>query len=778
MQHNHISTATDTGIDESLYSRQLYVLGFEAMRRMLNSNVLIINVRGLGVEVAKNVALAGVRSLTLWDQSPTASTDLAAQFFLTEADIGRPRAAACASRISELNEYVPVKVLDVPADQLFTAVTFAAYQVIVLLDGDKEQKLKASRLARQAQAAFIAANVRGLFGAVFCDFGPSFVVSDVTGEPPLSGLVSMITEDGTVTCGDETRHGLEDGDVVVFRELKGATLDGQYKVQVLSPYSFKIIDVNNIDVRSYQAGSGAFDQVKQPKMVEFKSFEELIEIPADQVDYVVSDFAKMERQSLLHCLFNQLPVPEDGDKMVIDEFNRQASGYLAPMCSAIGGIVAQEVIKACTGKFHPIKQFLYFDALECLGGKTPVDCQPIGSRYDSQICVFGQAFQRRLAEMRGFVVGAGAIGCELLKVAALMGVGCGEQSDKRKRGLLTVTDMDNIEKSNLNRQFLFRPKDIGRSKATCAAEACTGYINPRANIEARVDRVGPETEHIFNDEFFESLDFVANALDNVEARRYMDRRCVYFRKPLLESGTLGTKGNTQVVVPYLTESYSSSADPPERSIPFCTLHNFPNTIEHTIQWAMDQFHGFFRSEAETGNKYLGDKSAFIDSLESNSNGRELAKVALRSLSNVPESLSDCIRWGRLVFEQLFVNNAKQLLFNFPLDSVTTQGTPFWSGPKRPPHPLVFDDRDHFHMDFVRYAARLRAQVYGVSCDGEISYNQIREALQNFAVPVFVPQTGVKIKVNENDQDDASSSASGTFDSLWFLFLIFTHHNFF
>ena len=54
------------------------------------------------------------------------------------------------------------------------------------------------------------------------------------------------------------------------------------------------------------------------------------------------------------------------------------------------------------------------------------------------------------------------------------------------------------------------------------------------------------------------LDGVANALDNVEARNYMDRRCVFHRLPLLESGTLGTKGNTQVVIPDVTESYSSS----------------------------------------------------------------------------------------------------------------------------------------------------------------------------------------------------------------------------
>jgi len=121
---------------------------------------------------------------------------------------------------------------------------------------------------------------------------------------------------------------------------------------------------------------------------------------------------------------------------------------------------------------------------------------------------------------------------------------------------------------------------------------------------------------VFSDAFFNKLDGVTNALDNVDARtwgaartkvemgvvrgvdalrptsiswsvlragRYTDRRCVLMRKPLLESGTLGTKGNTQVILPFKTESYSSSQDPPEKGIPICTLKNFPNAIEHTIQ---------------------------------------------------------------------------------------------------------------------------------------------------------------------------------------------------
>lgn len=63
-----------------------------------------------------------------------------------------------------------------------------------------------------------------------------------------------------------------------------------------------------------------------------------------------------------------------------------------------------------------------------------------------------------------FVVGAGAIGCELLKNFAMMGIGAEEG------GKITVTDMDLIEKSNLNRQFLFRPHDVQKTKSATAAK--------------------------------------------------------------------------------------------------------------------------------------------------------------------------------------------------------------------------------------------------------------------------------------------------------------------
>jgi ubiquitin-activating enzyme E1 len=100
--------------------------------------------------------------------------------------------------------------------------------------------------------------------------------------------------------------------------------------------------------------------------------------------------------------------------------------------------------------------------------------------------------------------------------------------------------------------------------------------------------VAPETEDFFNGQFYESLDFVCTALDNVEARLYIDQRCLFYNKPMLEYGTVGTKRHTtQVVVPHITENDGATRDPPENSIPVCTLKHFPNLIEHTLQWGRE-----------------------------------------------------------------------------------------------------------------------------------------------------------------------------------------------
>ncbi|CAO1407845.1 unnamed protein product, partial [Diamesa hyperborea] len=138
------------------------------------------------------------------------------------------------------------------------------------------------------------------------------------------------------------------------------------------------------------------------------------------------------------------------------------------------------------------------------------------------------------------------------------------------------------------------------------------YMNRDVNITHHENRVGAESEKIYNEDFYDNLDGVANALDNVDTRLFVDRKCVLYRKPLIDSGTLGTLGNVQVIVPHLTESYSSSVDPPEQSVPVCTLRHFPSAIEHTLQWARDRFEGYFTNDVLDAVKFLVEDSCVKD----------------------------------------------------------------------------------------------------------------------------------------------------------------------
>ena len=256
-----VSSPQDKAVDSSLYSRQLYVMGFEAQRRMAMSNVLIVGLNGLGVEVAKNIILAGVKSVAILDNSPVAHNDLASQFYCDESSIGQPRAAVSAPKLAELNPYVPVTVItDDPSPELVSA-----YSVVVLIDVQEGLKSSIADYCHDHGIAVIASDLFGVFGNIFCDFGESFVVSDVDGEPAATSLIASITQanPALIHALDETRHHLSTGDIV---ELSGITgmdeLNGKkFRINVKDPNSFEI-DVDTSGYPAYKVG-GYVKQVKR-----------------------------------------------------------------------------------------------------------------------------------------------------------------------------------------------------------------------------------------------------------------------------------------------------------------------------------------------------------------------------------------------------------------------------------------------------------------------------------------------------------------------------------
>eukprot|EP00439_Symbiodinium_sp_Y106_P026157 s5514_g3.t1 len=109
---------------------------------------------------------------------------------------------------------------------------------------------------------------------------------------------------------------------------------------------------------------------------------------------------------------------EEVEADVVKNVAMFARCMISPMAAFLGGVVAQEVVKF-TGKYTPLHQFLYLDMFELCPAPEPPDWKPLGSRYDDQIAIFGSAIQQAISNMKLFLVGAGALGCEFLKSFAM-----------------------------------------------------------------------------------------------------------------------------------------------------------------------------------------------------------------------------------------------------------------------------------------------------------------------------------------------------------------------
>ncbi|EPT27773.1 NEDD8-activating enzyme E1 catalytic subunit [Toxoplasma gondii ME49] len=192
----------------------------------------------------------------------------------------------------------------------------------------------------------------------------------------------------------------------------------------------------------------------------------------------------------------------------------------------------------------------------------------------------------RLRDTHVLVVGAGGLGCEVLKCLCLSGF---------RR--LDVIDMDTIHVTNLHRQFLFREKHVGRPKAQVAAEALNAqYAHLRVHVTGHVGRLEEKDEA-----FYRQFQIIVAGLDSVEARRWLNatvhslaetdqngdvelQSCI----PLLDGGSEGLKGQARCIFPFVTSCFECSLQsfPPQTSYPLCTLAETPRLPEHCIEYAM------------------------------------------------------------------------------------------------------------------------------------------------------------------------------------------------
>jgi ubiquitin-activating enzyme E1 len=625
---------------------------------------------------------------------------------------------------------------------------------------------------------FISANSFGLFGGVFSDFGNQCETTNPNGVEPSTGFivkyhkklaVENIKYKNVVEIDQSKNHTLQKNDKIKIYVNGKQVSQKLYTVNnTINRYMFTLKkcskinygDIKNTEfVQQQNTINISHNSLKKclssnplelTNMVDFDRPRHLFSVhkAVDMTNFYTSlhpnayDYDKCWNENYIGDMITKVhiidpSVPEN----LIRKLIYTLYGNLPMLDSVISGFAAHEALKACSETFTPFNQFFYKDECQLFpleDSKLPFtgnrenyvplynlypDMQIYGNatRYDGMIIVLGRDNVNKIRQSNVFVVGAGAIGCELVINLSLMGI---------KK--MVITDVDTIEQSNLNRQALFDENDIGKFKSGCASKKGK-EMNPDVEYDSRNDYICQETENIYDESFYKKMSCIFPAVDNVNARRYIDDKCVKYNIPMIDAGTQGTTCSVQPIIPNLTTNYSSTDDGIEESYPMCTVKNFPYRPEHLVQWAKSAFNELFVEPYEK----FGNNPCNSD--------------------KITDNFEDCVKYMYDKWNDYFVKQIKNIVKENSEDSVDSEGNLFWSGVKRFPQYKKFNIDNNLHMDFIIYGSIIRAHMIGISVNNIPKYDKIlyKNLVKNILVTDSEKATkkDIYLKPIEFEKDD-------------------------
>ena len=414
------------------------------------------------------------------------------------------------------------------------------------------------------------------------------------------------------------------------------------------------------------------------------------------------------------------------DNEIISNMVRFSRIHFPSICTFLGGIVGQEIIKI-SGKFTPIEQWLHFDFFEVFkyslskNNNNVIYKNDINSRYNDQVSIIGDDTNNNLKNLKILLFGCNSIGNELLKIFSLLGISTGE------KGLITIADDDIIEKVNLNQQFLYNNSDVGQKKIEKSRE-----ILLRNNQDLKINclsyKVNQENDKLFTDQFWSEQDIIICTLVNTNIIRYIDKKCSLFNKILIIADSYGTKGNYQIIVPNYT---SNIKDDFVYEDDFIIDKQFPTSIEQCIEWGRELFEQIFNTDMKQLNLLLSSnenniKQIFDSFLEKKEYGEDTLKQIdnFKTILNFADSkkFEDIVDYSINKFQELFDFSINEIYQKYPSDLLNDDGTKFWSGAKRQPQNINFDLKNQKHFLFISTLSILLGKC--------INYNNISESFGN------------------------------------------------
>ena len=777
-------------IDEDLYSRQIICLGIDTMKKISHLKILIIGLRGLGIEIAKNIIVSGPQSVTIYDKNKVELNDLGSNFYLTENDIGKRRDESCINKLKKLNKYVQVNYLkETNMNDIYGKIS-GNYNVIVVTEMLPEKDIiQLDNISRGNKICLIYSVICGLCSFIFTDFGKEFTIYDEYCIKKRKFYVKSIqkSKEGLVEIQWNGKRNPYIQEYILFKNVEGMTelnydenKKNIYKITSKDEKSFYIGDTSNFS--EYTSG-GYIEETTNPKIMKYNTFEETLIEP-----FSGDNHYKNGKKKFIFLVFkalitffgikNRLPLPGnkkdyeeikrmtkslfdnidfdksksfEKDEMIFDEILIKnicstSRAEISCMTSFIGGVVSQEILKT-TGKFIPINQWEIFNFSQYSSiipekeKNFKSDFIREKSRYDDIKSVFGEKVFSLIQSLNIFLAGSGAVGCEVLKNLALLGINSA-----------LIVDDDNIEISNLNRQFLFHEEHKGKSKALVAANAAK-KINPDCRFDYISKRISPENKYMFNSSYFNKVDFVFGAIDSNQGNYYLGRQCELFNKIFIKGATGGPSGKTQSFIPKKTCSYndipSVPEDEDEEKLPSCTRREFPGKIEDCLDNARDLFDDYYFTIVDDILKLFNPNEKFlqlevIDSLDKfNLIDKYLYFIKLKNnikkisigqskktnkykngnnerISNIEREF---IKFGLLEFEKLFVTSIKKIYITHPINE-TEDSKIFWTN-KRKPFELNFNIDNELSISFLFNFLNICSKLLNIPFENDITKFKVK-----------------------------------------------------
>ncbi|ORM41956.1 Ubiquitin-activating enzyme E1 1 [Babesia sp. Xinjiang] len=652
---------------DNKFSRLLLVITENGLERLRQSRVLVVGASKLASEIITHLSRSGVGTICVWD-SDDGAKEMAQNIMLLQTD-------------------VKIKILE--REPKYAEEN---YDAVIFVDQPLQQAMDVNDIVRD-KSKFIYTISAGVYGLVLSDFGDVHRVHARAERHNPEQQGTVISDGKTSVIEVSSNYGVdtyEPGDVVNISVTKYLGYskaryqnDGDIIVITAKVLSVEHVDqfsvklVIDINMKEWNKGNFGIKKVERPTNFTFDSLKTLvrrllgekpgwIELIKDlfkrtsvkpaqliiapaagnskhrSVVATAAALMKLGRkrapsvddETLGNCSVMDNSADEEVSLSVKETLPANFSTLTQVEVPAINSLV--EAIKGLTGVFTPSEVII-------------VDRCDVFPSNGAGLSVEDARRHLEQANKCGYVVvGAGALGCEYLKMLARMGV-----------EHVTILDNDRVDVSNLTRQSLFTLADVGTSKAEAAVKNLRLITNRNLKNYVAQNRLFDEDFHAEqNDEITQLI--LLSAVDNIHARLAIENYAIENLRIFVEAGIHGMNCSTSVSVPHCTDSYGSTVGPETlmNDHVSCSVKGIPRTIEDTVFYSMELFAWIFDQQHQIFNNFQQDPVGTLQSALSKS---------LEHFCNVANSIGDNAQFVvGLLNAKDWANRAYDTYFSIPL----------------------------------------------------------------------------------------------------------------